>query len=688
MLGGDPQGAPAGGARGHRAGRQDGSAPAVSFQRRQLARRPGYMRSAAGPRIGFLSPAVGSLLRAQGGACGEKSQHSEPRAGSCGLDPGGQERGPSAGTLVPRSVAAPAWTSTRGTQGLSGIQPRDDCAPPSRLTGSCGSGEALCPGALPSMDSGEALSPNWEAACGKGTPGTWARGCLSPEEGSGVNCSLGSGSKVDPSPTGSQDVFTSSFSFIRLSLGSAGERGEAEGCPPLREAEAPHQSPEEREGKVAAVDEPREHPQRLSPPSPLKAPQDLADAAQIAGGSPRLERETLPLLDADAASSRSPDPSRPEGSRFQDPDLWDSLVPTYEPALLHCLRGQRRRLEVKSLRLKLRKLQDKAVEDDDYDKAETIQQRLEDLEKEGSSLHFVLPSRLPALSGLLGHLGAQAQMALHRAAQQAGGEDTQAWLKMELKTLAPTAQDTLHVSIIRRNWLLQEKQQLQKEIEALQARMSVLEAKDQQLKREIEAQEHLLPWQGCDLVGGLSLGELQQVSQTLQDTLALANQIPVHEEPPESIRSLQERIKSLNLLLKEITAKVCSSERLCSTLRRKVNDIETQLPALLEAKMLAVSGNHFCTAKELTDEIRSLRAEREGLEGLLHKLLVLSSRNVQKLGSVKEDYSRLRRELDQGRAAYTAGVCCSEKCGKLTWKLVSCLSRACSSRIPGAACLQ
>uniref|UniRef100_A0A8C3X0A6 DISC1 scaffold protein n=1 Tax=Catagonus wagneri TaxID=51154 RepID=A0A8C3X0A6_9CETA len=537
MLGGDPQGAPAGGARGHRAGRQDGSAPAVSFQRRQLARRPGYMRSAAGPRIGFLSPAVGSLLRAQGGACGEKSQHSEPRAGSCGLDPGGQERGPSAGTLVPRSVAAPAWTSTRGTQGLSGIQPRDDCAPPSRLTGSCGSGEALCPGALPSMDSGEALSPNWEAACGKGTPGTWARGCLSPEEGSGVNCSLGSGSKVDPSPTGSQDVFTSSFSFIRLSLGSAGERGEAEGCPPLREAEAPHQSPEEREGKVAAVDEPREHPQRLSPPSPLKAPQDLADAAQIAGGSPRLERETLPLLDADAASSRSPDPSRPEGSRFQDPDLWDSLVPTYEPALLHCLRGQRRRLEVKSLRLKLRKLQDKAVEDDDYDKAETIQQRLEDLEKEGSSLHFVLPSRLPALSGLLGHLGAQAQMALHRAAQH-----------------------------------------------------------------------------------------------------------------------LQERIKSLNLLLKEITAKVCSSERLCSTLRRKVNDIETQLPALLEAKMLAVSGNHFCTAKELTDEIRSLRAEREGLEGLLHKLLVLSSRNVQKLGSVKEDYSRLRRELDQGRAAYKASV--------------------------------
>uniref|UniRef100_A0A8W4FPT5 DISC1 scaffold protein n=1 Tax=Sus scrofa TaxID=9823 RepID=A0A8W4FPT5_PIG len=536
MLGGDPQGA-GGGAGGHRAGRQDGSPPAASFRRRRLARRPGYMRSAAGPRIRFFSPAVGSLLRAQGGACSEETQHSEPRTGPCGRDPGGQGQGPSTGTLIPWSTAASAWTSGRGTLGLSGIQPRGGRALPSRLTRSCGSGDNICQGAPPSMDSWEAPSPSREAACGKGALDTWARGSLSPEEGSGTNCSLGSGPKVDPTPPGSQDVFTSNFSFIRLSLVSAGERGEAEGCPPPREAEASHQSPEETVAKAAGVDGPHEHPQLLSPASPLKAPQDLADAAQMAGDSPRLECEMLPLLDMDAASFCSLDPSRPEGSHPQDADLWDPLLRTCEPALLHCLQGQRRRLEVKSLRLKLRKLQEKAVEDDDYDKAETIQQRLEDLEKEGNSLHFMLPSRLPALSGLLGHLGAQAQAALHRAAQH-----------------------------------------------------------------------------------------------------------------------LQERIKSLNLLLKEITAKVCSSERLCSTLRKKVKDIETHLPALLEAKMLAVSGNHFCTAKELTDEIRSLRAEREGLEGLLHKLLVLSSRNVQKLGSVKDDYSRLRRELDLGRAAYEASV--------------------------------
>uniref|UniRef100_A0A4X1U9J6 DISC1 scaffold protein n=1 Tax=Sus scrofa TaxID=9823 RepID=A0A4X1U9J6_PIG len=418
MLGGDPQGAPAGGAGGHRAGRQDGSPPAASFRRRRLARRPGYMRSAAGPRIGFFSPAVGSLLRAQGGACSEETQHSEPRTGPCGRDPGGQGQGPSTGTLIPWSTAASAWTSTRGTLGLSGIQPRGGRALPSRLTRSCGSGDNICQGAPPSMDSWEAPSPSREAACGKGALDTWARGSLSPEEGSGTNCSLGSGPKVDPTPPGSQDVFTSNFSFIRLSLVSAGERGEAEGCPPPREAEASHQSPEETVAKAADVDGPHEHPQLLSPASPLKAPQDLADAAQMAGDSPRLECEMLPLLDMDAASFCSLDPSRPEGSHPQDADLWDPLLRTCEPALLHCLQGQRRRLEVKSLRLKLRKLQEKAVEDDDYDKAETIQQRLEDLEKEGNSLHFMLPSRLPALSGLLGHLGAQAQAALHRAAQQ------------------------------------------------------------------------------------------------------------------------------------------------------------------------------------------------------------------------------------------------------------------------------
>ena len=44
---------------------------------------------------------------------------------------------------------------------------------------------------------------------------------------------------------------------------------------------------------------------------------------------------------------------------------------------------------------------------------------------------------------------------------RAGSDDTQAQLRMEPKMLEPTAQDNLLVSITRRDWLLQEKQQLQ-----------------------------------------------------------------------------------------------------------------------------------------------------------------------------------------------------------------------------------
>ncbi|XP_032286311.1 disrupted in schizophrenia 1 protein [Phoca vitulina] len=672
MLGGGPQGAPAGGGGGHRAGGQDCLPPAATIQRRRLARRPGYMRGAAGPRIGFLCPAAAAPLRAQGGACGEECHQSESRAGRCGRDPGGQRRGPSVGSPVPRSTAASAptpvgclglaLTPVRGPPGLFGIQLRAATTLPARPARLCGPGDAGGQDELPSVDSSEAPGLGWGAARGGRAKGTWTKGRLAPEEVTGNSCSLGSGPRVPSAPAGSQDAFTSSFSFIQLSLGSAGERGEAEGCPPSREAEAPCQSPEETEATAASLDRPHEHPQLCSPHLSLKTAQRLADSAQAAGGSRGPEREPLSLPDTDTASFCSPDPSWPTGSSLGDAQRWGTLLRRCEPMLLDCLLSDQRWLEVKSLRLKLQKLQGKAVEDDDYDKAEALGHRLEELEKEKSSLHFQLPSRQPALCGLLGHLHAQAQAAMClRAAQPACGDDPHAPPRMEPKLMEPTAQDTLHVSITRRDWLLQEKQQLQKEIEALQARMSVLEAKDQQLRREIEEQEQLLPWQGCDLtalVGGLSLGELelQEVSKALRDTLALANQIPLCAEPPETIRSLQERIKSLNLSLKEIPAKVCMSERLSSTLRKKVNDIETQLLALLEAKMLAVSGNHFSTAKELTEEIRSLTAEREGLEGLLDKLRVLSSRNVQKLGSVKEDYSRLRRELDQGEAAYEMGV--------------------------------
>uniref|UniRef100_A0A2K5F0J2 DISC1 scaffold protein n=1 Tax=Aotus nancymaae TaxID=37293 RepID=A0A2K5F0J2_AOTNA len=539
MPGGGPQGAPAAcsGGVGHCAGSRDCLPPAACFRRRRLARRPGYMRSSTGPGIGFLSPAVGTLFCVPEGVSGEESRHLESRARQCGLDP----RGLLVGSPVSKSTAAPAVTSVRGTSAHFGIQLRGGTRLPDKLSRPCGPGNAGWQQEFSAMDSSETLDASWEVACSERASSTQAAGSLPSAELS--SCSPGCDPEAPSAPPGSHSAFASSFSFIQLSLGSAGERGEAEGCPPSRETESPCQSTREMGAKAASLNEPHEDPRRLPRPFSLLAPRVLADSAQAAGNGSRPEREMHSFRDMDLGSSSSLGPSLAgcggDGSSdLGDAHSWDALLRKWEPALRDCLLRNQRQVEVISLRLKLQKLQEDAVEDDDYDKAEMLKQRLEDLEQEKISLHFQLPSRQPALSSFLGHLAAQVQVALRRGAT-----------------------------------------------------------------------EHL-----------------------------------------------QERIKSLNLSLQEITTKVCMSEKFCSTLRKKVNDIETQLPALLEAKMHAISGNHFCTAKDLTEEIRSLTSEREGLEGLLSKLLVLSSRNVKKLGSVKEDYDRLRRELEHQETAYETSV--------------------------------
>lgn len=76
-------------------------------------------------------------------------------------------------------------------------------------------------------------------------------------------------------------------------------------------------------------------------------------------------------------------------------------------------------------------------------------------------------------------------------------------------------------------------------MEALQSRMSALEAKERQLSRELEEQEMLHQWQGCDLmplVAQLSPGQLQEISKALGETLASAAQAPLRVEPPEALR--------------------------------------------------------------------------------------------------------------------------------------------------------
>ncbi|NXI50437.1 DISC1 protein, partial [Chloroceryle aenea] len=464
------------------------------------------------------------------------------------------------------------------------------------------------------------------------------------------------------------DGFSSSFSFIQLSLNLASGVNDAEGRSTIEEAEsAPYpstsgnlQKPEE----MAPAHEPLGAFACFSRPT-----ENLEYTNETAANSKLQDCENVSLSDtdvtfsystdsSDAASAGSSVTSGYESSFTTSDHNWDSLMKRYEPVLQDCLLGNHSTFKIKSSILQLQRLQEKAIEEDDYDRADKFRRKLEELEKEKKSFKFQLPSRHPSISSFLDRFVTQVQAALRWAADHRH-EETQLWQANECSLLRSTYQERMQVLAAKQNQLFQEKKCLQKEIEDLRARLAILEAKDQQLRREIEEQDTLIQSQDSELtalLGCVSLRELQEISKAVDDTLASSYQIPFSLDLPGTIKSLQEKEQSFRMAIKETAAKVCTSQKLCSALRRKVSDIETQLPALLEAKMLAVSGSNFGTAKDLAEEIRSLTSEKEGLEGLLNELLVLSSRNLRKLERVKDDYTRLKQELEQGEAAFVTSV--------------------------------
>ncbi|KAM6433372.1 disrupted in schizophrenia 1 protein [Rhynochetos jubatus] len=469
---------------------------------------------------------------------------------------------------------------------------------------------------------------------------------------------------------GAHDSFSSSFSFIQLSLNSSVGVSDAEGKSTLEEAEyVLHPS---TAGNLQKPEETAQTCERSEALHCFSRPRDSLEYENETATNDKLrDYETVSLSDTDATFSYSTDSSDAasagssvtsgyESSFTLNDHSWDTLMKKYEPVLQDCLLGNRSTLKIKSLISRLQRLQEKAIEEDDYDKADKFRRKLEELEKEKNSLKFQLPSRHPSISNFLDRFVTQVQEALRWAADhRVKHEETQLWHENEHKLLRSAYQERMQVSASKRNHLFQEKKWLQKEIEDLRARLAILEAKDQQLRREIEEQDRLIQSQDCELtalLGCISLRELQEISKAVDDTLASSYQIPFSLDLPGALKSLQEKEQSFSMSIKETTAKVCTSQKLCSTLRRKVSDIETQLPALLEAKMLAVSGSNFGTAKDLTEEIRSLTSEKEGLEGLLNELLVLSARNVRKLERIKDDYNRLKQELDQGETAFVTSV--------------------------------
>ncbi|KAG6932812.1 disrupted in schizophrenia 1, partial [Chelydra serpentina] len=660
---------------------QSHSLPPVSFHKKKLAKRPGYMRPEASQQIEFQPPADCEPFNPKGLEHGRKHCEDFKNCSLHRLCKNDFEflhcNSSVNSTIVTTNVVTTstiAGNTTGSLRNLSDlrIQPSENVILP------------VCPAAatckrdfspLCSSDTWQTnlLAPTWETIHGARVKEPQKMYTLDQKEVNN-NCEYNN-KEVTSYSSSTWDSFNSSFSFIQLSLNSSFEKSDTEGQSDGRATEHTLQTNATGQIENDNLHEPGErlrssHKDIGASSCICRHGEDYQCARETIVNDKLQDCEMVSLSDTDAAFSCSTDSSDAasagssvtsgyESSFTVSDHNWDTLMRKYEPVLLDCLVDNRSTLKIKSLMLRLQRLQEKAIEEDEYDKADKFRRKLEELEREKNSLKFQLPSRHPSIISFLDRFSAQVQAALYWAADRVGSEEAQLWQKNEQKLLSPAYQKRIQVSTTKRNQLLQEKQWLQKEIEDLRARLAVLEAKDQQLRRDIEEQDRLIQSQDCELTALLScvsLRELQEISKALDDTLASSYQIPFSLDLPGTIKSLQEKEQSLSMSIKETTAKVCASQKLCSTLRRKVSDIETQLPALLEAKMLAVSGSNFCTAKDLAEEIRSLTSERKGLEGLLNELLVLNARNVQKLERIKDDYNKLKQELEQGESAFETNV--------------------------------
>ncbi|NXD94878.1 DISC1 protein, partial [Chaetorhynchus papuensis] len=633
--------------------------PAGSLRKKKLAKRPGYMRPEAQRQIEFQS------LGACTGLSPAELQHGRQPCGgseSCALRRQCQNNLEFLRCSAVSSAVAPAdgVTTLATTGNTPGCRENLPC---------CNSPRSDSPGigVRPAVTIGKGDAS--AACCARQkshSPEVSKPSNMYALDQTEVNnnCEYQNRDGISHS-AGAHDSFSSSFSFIQLSLNSASEVNDVEGKS-IEEAEIVLHP--KTTGNLQKPEEMAQTHERLGDLCCFsRSSEDLRHESPVNDKLQDCETVSLSDIDAtfsystdssDAASAGSSVTSGYESSFTVSDHNWDALVKKYEPVLQDCLLGNRSTLKLKSLILRLQRLQEKAIEEDDYDRADKFRRKLEELEKEKNSLKFQLPSRQPSVSSFLDRFVTQVQATLRWAADHRHEENGLCHEK-ERRLLRSTYQERMQLSATKRNQLFQEKKRLQKEIEDLRTRLAILEGKDQQLRREIEEQDRLIQSQDCELaalLGCVSLRELQEISKAVDDTLASSYRIPFSLDLPGAIKSLQEKEQLFSMSIKETTAKVCTSQKLCSTLRRKVSDIETQLPALLEAKMLAVSGNNFGTAKDLAEEIRSLTSEKEGLEGLLSELLVLSARNTRKLERIKDDYTRLKQELEQGETAFVTSV--------------------------------
>uniref|UniRef100_A0A670Z382 DISC1 scaffold protein n=1 Tax=Pseudonaja textilis TaxID=8673 RepID=A0A670Z382_PSETE len=247
----------------------------------------------------------------------------------------------------------------------------------------------------------------------------------------GINTQEPENKETFNGPSSLQDSFHSHFSFIQLSLNSASEAAAGESG--SRESKEIVQL-----GGIEKTENINFHlsgeVQRISRTElwascnslgdevgtcPSEAAED--DILQVCGTLSPFHANNAFSSSTDSLDATSADSSVTSGYEscgVASDHSWDFLMKEYEPVLQECLLGNRRLVKIKSLMRKLQKLQEKAVAEEDYEKAEKFRRRLEELHKEKSLLNFQLPSQHPSISSFLEKLRAYSQMTLYDGAHK------------------------------------------------------------------------------------------------------------------------------------------------------------------------------------------------------------------------------------------------------------------------------
>ncbi|XP_061602061.1 disrupted in schizophrenia 1 protein isoform X3 [Cololabis saira] len=474
-----------------------------------------------------------------------------------------------------------------------------------------------------------------------------------------------------PAPRSSpEDSFNSSFSFIQQSLNNSQR---------TVSTTTPAQEPEPLIWSQKAPDSPltkpdttfsSKHPAPVQPPPSSAAAGNQVQREELSlGGTFWRERRwggkeepsCLPdaesrSLDIEVTSSLSVDSDTASASSFTSgyesatpaPEQgWDNPLKKYEAVLQDCLQNNRAHTKIESMMLKLQRLQQKAILDDDYDAAERFGKKLEELCRERGALKLGLPSRQPSVAMFLQRLTQVVHSALRRA-------DCSQCSRAEDEAETREGSDSPQGPLQRRDRLIQERRQVEEEMAALQLKLAELRDRSRCLEQQIQQEEQQVEDEEMEgsALRNCTVAQLRDMSRTLQDLVTSKNRTQISVAPPASMLRLQEQEQALNLSIKEATAKVVMSQRLGSSLRRKVSETETQLLALHEAKLAAISGNDFGSAKELKAEMKAVYLERDRLEALAKRLHNLSSGSSQELARMKEQRQQLRQELERREAQH------------------------------------